>query len=44
MATERRSTAWPWILVPIISLLVFFGLRSCKEPADSPQIETVVGL
>lgn len=44
MATERRSTAWLWILVPIFSLLVFFCLRSCKEPADAHQIDTVVGL
>ncbi|MGE0582631.1 MAG: hypothetical protein AB7P31_10950 [Steroidobacteraceae bacterium] len=43
MASERRSTAWPWILVPIVALIVFFGLRSCKEPA-TPHTETVVGL
>jgi hypothetical protein len=43
MASERRSTAWPWILVPIFALIVFFGLRSCKEPAAT-HTETVVGL
>jgi hypothetical protein len=43
MASDRRSTAWPWILVPIFALIVFFGLRSCKEPV-APQTDTVVGL
>ena len=43
MASERRSTAWPWILVPIFALIVFFGLRSCKEPAEA-YTATFVGL
>ena len=43
MASERRSTAWPWILVPIVALIVFFGLRSCKEPAEA-YTGTFVGL
>jgi len=29
--------------VPIFALIVFFGLRSCKEPAGA-QTGTVVGL
>lgn len=43
MASERRSTAWPGILVPIFALIVFFGLRSCKEPAEA-HTGTFVGL
>ncbi|MBV6424321.1 MAG: hypothetical protein NAOJABEB_02131 [Steroidobacteraceae bacterium] len=44
MNTERRGTAWPWILVPICALIVFFGLRSCKETQAAPQTAAVAGL
>ena len=35
---ERRPAIWPWLLVPAITLLVFFSLRSCQEQPtrDSP--------
>jgi hypothetical protein len=35
---ERRPAIWPWLLVPAITLLVFFSLRSCQElpTRDSP--------
>lgn len=51
MAGETRGIAWPWILVPIFALVVFLGLRSCKEApatnhasAGASHTATVVGL
>lgn len=37
MAGERRGTPWPWLLVPILALIVYFGLRSCKEDPTATQ-------
>jgi hypothetical protein len=43
MAGETRGIAWPWILVPIFALIVFAGLRSCKEAPAEAQTATLVG-
>ena len=37
--TVRKAAIWPWIIVPIATLLLFFGLRQCStEPAAEPII------
>lgn len=42
---EPRNARWPWIIVPLITLAVFFSLRSCQLSAErSAQIGTVAGL
>jgi hypothetical protein len=35
---EKRGSPWPWILVPIAAVSLFFVLRECRQslpPADS---------
>jgi hypothetical protein len=35
--TEKRGSPWPWILVPIAAVSLFFVLRECRQnlpPAD----------
>ena len=35
--TVRKAAIWPWIIVPVATLLLFFGLRQCSnEPAAAP--------
>jgi hypothetical protein len=28
---EKKGSAWPWILVPIASVSLFFVLRECRQ-------------
>lgn len=44
--SEPRSAIWPWIVVPLITLCVFFSLRQCQHRSDAPQaqIGAVAGL
>jgi hypothetical protein len=44
MITERRNAAWPWILVPLITLVVAWGFHSCKDAPEEIQTATVAGL
>ena len=39
---ERKSAAWPWIVVPIITLGVFFALRNCRKIAPAAASAPVV--
>ena len=38
-----RPVVWPWLVVPVITLVVFFALRSLQQdamrapPADPPE-------
>ena len=35
--TEKKGSPWPWILVPIAAVSLFFVLRECRQnlpPAD----------
>jgi hypothetical protein len=34
---ERRQAVWPWLLVPLVTLVIFFALRSFRE-APSPEL------
>jgi hypothetical protein len=31
-AAERRPAVWPWLLLPLVMLALFFALRSIKQP------------
>ena len=30
-SAERRQAAWPWLLLPLIVLALFFALRTVKQ-------------
>jgi hypothetical protein len=33
---ERKGPRYPWLLVPVVALLLFFVLRSCsQQPAEA---------
>lgn len=46
-ATERQQAIWPWLLVPLIALALFFTLRSFRndgvEPPSDDAAETSAG-
>ena len=34
--SERRPAVWPWLLLPLVVLVIFFALRTAKDaPARS---------
>jgi hypothetical protein len=35
-ARERRPAVWPWLVMPLIVLLVFFALRSVHQQRTAP--------
>ena len=38
--TEKKGSKWPWILVPVGAISLFFVLRYCQQnipPAEDPQ-------
>lgn len=39
-ASGRRPAVWPWLLVPLVTLVVFFALRTARTsdvaPPDRP--------
>lgn len=43
-AGTPRPVVWPWLVVPAITLAVFFALRSCQQgamraaPAATPEL------
>jgi len=32
-ASERRAAVWPWLVMPLIVLLVFYALHRVQHPA-----------
>jgi hypothetical protein len=36
---ERRQVLWPWLLVPAVALIMFFGLQRCEQ-ASATAIQT----
>jgi hypothetical protein len=39
---EKKGSKWPWILVPVGAISLFFVLRYCQQhvpPAESPSSE-----
>ncbi len=42
---ERRQAIWPWLLMPIVVLIVFYTLQqfrdsAIKSPAQATQVDT----
>jgi hypothetical protein len=36
----HRPAVWPWLLLPLAALTLFFALRTAKEwPAPAPDVE-----
>ena len=35
-ATERRPAAWPWLLIPLVALTIFYVLHTAKETPRHP--------
>jgi len=31
---ERRPAVWPWLLLPLVALTMFFALRTVKQAPD----------
>jgi hypothetical protein len=41
---EKKGSPWPWILVPIAAVSLFFGLRQCRQsipPSDNAAAPAV---
>lgn len=36
-ALDRRPAVWPWLLMPLAVLAMFFALRSVRHSTDSSQ-------
>ena len=34
--TDRRPAVWPWLLLPLVALTLFFLLKTAKEESPSP--------
>lgn len=46
--TERRQAIWPWILMPLVVLVVFYTLQRFQDEAKrsaagQSQVETAAG-
>jgi hypothetical protein len=44
---EKKGSPWPWILVPVGAVVMFFVLRECRQklppaPDHSPAAEVAV--
>ncbi|HTX24192.1 MAG TPA: hypothetical protein VMD03_06015 [Steroidobacteraceae bacterium] len=39
-ATERRPAVWPWVVMPLAALAMFFVLRSVRHSADNGRLAT----
>ena len=35
-ASDRRPAVWPWLVMPIIVLLVFYALHRVQHPPHAP--------
>jgi hypothetical protein len=35
-ASERRPAVWPWLVMPLIVLLVFYALHRVQHPPVAP--------
>ena len=36
-ASERRPGVWPWLVMPVIVLLVFYALHRVQHPPQKPS-------
>jgi sterol desaturase/sphingolipid hydroxylase (fatty acid hydroxylase superfamily) len=39
-ASERRPAVWPWLVMPLIVLLVFYALHRVQHPPPAPEAAT----
>jgi hypothetical protein len=39
-ASERRPAVWPWLVMPLIVLLVFYALHRVQHPPTAPAAAT----
>jgi sterol desaturase/sphingolipid hydroxylase (fatty acid hydroxylase superfamily) len=37
-ASDRRPAVWPWLVMPIIVLLVFYALHRVQHPPRTPAV------
>jgi hypothetical protein len=37
---ERRPAVWPWLLLPLVALTMFFALRTVKEAPERHAAHT----
>ena len=37
---ERRPAVWPWLLLPLVALTMFFALRTVKEAPERHAVHT----
>ena len=35
-AAERRPAVWPWLLIPLVALTIFYVLHTAKEAPRRP--------
>jgi hypothetical protein len=35
--SERRPAVWPWLLLPLVTLVLFFALQTAKRNLPSPD-------
>jgi len=44
-ASERRPAVWPWLVMPLIVLLVFYALHRVQHPppARTPAVDAAAG-
>jgi len=28
---DKKGSAWPWIVVPVVAVVLFFALRECRQ-------------
>jgi len=42
---EKKGSPWPWILVPVAAISLFFVLRECRQilPAPDPAPSAAPG-
>ena len=42
--SERRPAVWPWLLIPLVALALFFALRSVRADAAAGTAPTASAL
>lgn len=46
-AADRRPAVWPWLLIPLVALTIFYVLHTAKEaprrPAGAQHAESTDG-
>jgi hypothetical protein len=41
-AAERQPAVWPWLLLPLVALALFFALRAMRDAPPAPAIDVPV--